>query len=361
MHQDFGERIRIKSNAPSLLEAYLQKKGFIPLHREKTHTLVDYIPTLKESIHQKKFILHIGGGVCDVYQPAELEVGMTRKLLQIIHDYEFPIFILTKNKNVLRDMDLLKKINEETYACCSFTITLTDEKTQKIFEPGASTTQERFEAIKILREDGIHSGVYFYPVLPLIGDTEENMHTLYGKAKEMGAEFVHCWGLTLKPGRSKEEFLHTLEKHFPALLPKYRTLYGNNDKYGNVDNEQSKKMGLVRPEVKGFTIGYEYKLPYAAKRYVPEGCTETNVRMSEVLLRMAYVKGFLNERREARLLTRASRFLETYQKDAATLGEDEWENLLPKEVHPHVREFVTEKRSKSLEKLEEEAYRALSS
>ena len=185
MHADFGERIRIKINAPLLFEQFLKKKGFIPLHREKTSTLVDFLPS-KDSIqfHQPgKFIVHIGGGVCDVYQPAEKEIKITRKLLQITYDYKFPVFILTKNKFVLRDLDLLKKINGETYANVSFTITLADEKVQKIFEPRASTTQERFEAIKTLREEGIHSGVYFYPTLPFIGDTDENMQAIYNQAK----------------------------------------------------------------------------------------------------------------------------------------------------------------------------------
>ncbi len=160
MHDDFSERIKVKVNAPLLLEEYLRGKGFIPFGREKTSTLVDFIPSLKEkaqSAQPGKFILYIGGGVCDVYQPAEAQVGMTRKMLQIASEYKFPVCILTKNTLVLRDLDLLKRINEDTYACCSFTITLKDGKTQKIFEPRASTTEERFEAVKTLRDNGIHA------------------------------------------------------------------------------------------------------------------------------------------------------------------------------------------------------------
>ena len=277
MHADFGERIRVKINAPILFEQFLKKKGFIHLHREKTSTLVDFLPSIKDSVQPRrpgKFIVHIGGGVCDVYQPAEKEIKITRKLLQITYDYKFPVFILTKNKLVLRDLDLLTKINEESYANVSFTITLADEKTQKIFEPRASTTQERFEAIKRLRDEGIHSGVYFYPTLPFIGDTDENMQTIYKQAKKVGTEFVYCWGLTLKPGRNKQEFFQTLEKHFPLLLQKYEKLYGNEDKYGNLDVTQAKEMGLTWPEVKGYKLGYEHGMPYAVKRYIPDGRIE---------------------------------------------------------------------------------------
>jgi DNA repair photolyase len=223
MHEDFSKRIRVKRNAPVLLEHYLRKKGFIPLRREKTSTLIDFIPSLKDSAQSnqpRKSILFIGGGVCDVYQPAEEKARITRELLQIAYDYKFPVQILTKNQNVLRDLDLFKKINEDTYACCSFTITLANE-TQKIFEPTASTTQERFETIRTLREEGIHSGVYFYPVLPFIGDTDKNMQAIYEQSKRSRAEFVYCGGLTLKPGRNKKEFLQTIETYFPALLSEY--------------------------------------------------------------------------------------------------------------------------------------------
>ena len=178
MHDDFAKRIRVKKNAPQLLEQYIKKLGFIPINRKKTSTLIDHFPELKESVGYNfpgKSVIFIGGGVCDVYQPAEEEVKMTRKLLQIAYDYKFPDFILTKNNLILRDLDLLKKINEDSYVCACFTITLSDEETQKIFEPRASTTNERFEAVKKLREEGIHSGVYCYPALPFIGDTDENL------------------------------------------------------------------------------------------------------------------------------------------------------------------------------------------
>ena len=269
MHEDFAERIKVKVNAPQLLEKFLKKKGFIPLGREKTSTLIDFIPSLKEKAfltQPGKFILFIGGGVCDVYQPAEKEIRITRKLLHIAYDYQFPVSILTKNELVLRDIDLLKKINENSYACCSFTITLADEIVQKIFEPRASTTAERFAALRKLRKEGIHSGVYFYPVLPFIGDTDENMQAIYDQAQKVNAEFVYCWGLTLKPGRNKQEFLETINTHFPALLSKYKRLYSNNNRYGHPDATQFEG---IHPEVKGYKLGYEHKLPYAARRYIP--------------------------------------------------------------------------------------------
>ncbi|MHA1450882.1 MAG: radical SAM protein, partial [Candidatus Hodarchaeales archaeon] len=201
MHSDFGNRIQIKINSPALLENFLRKLGFSPVNRDKTSTLADFFPGSKASLLAKqppKFILGIGGGVCDVYQPAERKMRVTRKLLEIARDYRFPVQLLTKSSLVLRDIDILSQL---PYANVSFSITLCDEKDRKIIEPRSSSTGERFEAMKTLIETGIHSGAFFLPILPWIGDTSDNLECLYSRAKDAGAEYAIPSGLTLKPGR----------------------------------------------------------------------------------------------------------------------------------------------------------------
>ncbi len=365
MHDDFGERIKVKRNAPQLLEQYLKKQGFFPINREKTSTLVDYFPNLRDSAASKtpeKHLLFIGGGVCDVYQPAEKEVIMTRKLLQIAHDYKMPVSFLTKNNLILRDLDLLKKINEDSYASASFSITLADEETQKIFEPRASTTQERFDAIKKLREKGIHSGVYFYPTLPFIGDTDENMEAIYFQAKEVGAEFIYCWGLTLKPGRNKKEFMNTIKKSFPDLLPKYTKLYGNEDKYGNLDTEVFKEFNLIWPEIRGYKLGYELGLDYTAKRYVPEGRIDFNIKITEILYRIAYLKSFFikSSKYEINRLNQASVIINSTKEDISKMDEKGLKKIgIDKMTFDYIFEFVEKNESIHLKTLEKEAYESV--
>jgi DNA repair photolyase len=362
MHDDFGERIKVKRNAPQLLEQYLKKKGFFPINRERTSTLVDYFPNLRDSAASKtpgKPILFIGGGVCDVYQHAEKEVKMTKKLLQIAHDYKMPVSFLTKNNLILRDIVLLKKINEDSYASASFSITLADEETQKIFEPRASTTQERFEAIKILRNEGIHSGVYFYPTLPFIGDTDENMRAIYKQAKEVGAEFIYCWGLTLKPGRNKIEFMNTVKENYPELLPKYTKLYGNEDKYGNLDSEVFKEYNLIWPEIKGYKLGFELGLDYTAKRYVPEGRITFNIKITEILYRIAYLKSFFvkSSKYEINRINQASIIINKSKEDISKMDEKDLKKIgIDRIIFDYIFEFVEKNESKYLKDLEKEAY-----
>ena len=354
MHEDFGDRIRVKKNAPHLLEQFLKKQGMLT-----GSTLDDHLK-LSKRYPKPKFILFIGGGVCDVYQPAEKEVKMTRTLLRLAQAYNVPVQILTKSALVLRDLDIFKQINESTYAAVNFSITLADEDAQKIFEPRASTTSERFNAIRKLREEGIHSGVYFYPPLPFIGDTDENMLAIFQMAKRVDAEFVYVWSLTLKPGRNKIGFFQTIQKHFPHLLSKYRQLYGNNNKYGTLDHSQLKKLNLIYPELKAFKYNYEFGLPYTSRRYIPPGRIENNLRLVEILRKAAYVNANIIQEKSSSgtyQLNQAANTLEEHPEDVFELDNREFNKLnIPVAAHPYIIDFFLNEKSTLLKELEEKAY-----
>lgn len=102
----------------------------------------------------------MSGGVSDSYQQTEEKYCITRKVLKVLLDYELPVFLLTKSNLVLRDIELLKEINEIAFANICFSITQTDEEKRKQYEPNSSSTMERFDALKKLRGEGIHGGLW---------------------------------------------------------------------------------------------------------------------------------------------------------------------------------------------------------
>ncbi|MFX1538968.1 MAG: radical SAM protein, partial [Promethearchaeota archaeon] len=236
--KNFGSHIKIKVDAAQKYEKELINLGLNPEYRHSNDTLERFLPEfLKKSRKESKriplFPIAVGGGVCDVYQPSEKKFKVTRQLLEKSRDFGVPVMVLTKSTLILRDLDILTEINSLNYANVSFTITLIDESTKKIFEPSSVSSLQRFKALKTVRKNNLHGGVMFMPILPGIGDTEENIKQIVQKSKEAQAEFILPGGLTLKPGRNKQEYLAAIQLHFPELMTLYQGLYGNNSKYGN--------------------------------------------------------------------------------------------------------------------------------
>lgn len=196
------EDIEVKINAPQLLEKTLKSK-------------------------RKKCMIGTGA-MCDPYLHIEENLKLTRKCLELIDQYEYGAAVQTKSTRVLRDMDLLKSINDKTKAVVQMTMTTYDETLCKILEPNVSTTKERFEALLQFKEAGIPTVVWLTPILPFINDTEENIRGILGYCVEAGVKGIICFdmGVTLRDG-NREYFYKALDKHFPGMKNKYIRTYGN--------------------------------------------------------------------------------------------------------------------------------------
>jgi DNA repair photolyase len=185
-------------------------------------------------------------------------------MLGIVRDYGFPVALLTKNKLVLKDLDMLEEINGWAGATVCMTIVFSrgNERLREIFEPGASTIAERFEALKILHGRGIRTGIWMLPILPWLGDGDENLEAIVNDAASAGVDFILPGGLTLKPGRSKREFMACLESFFPELVAKYAAFYGNDDKYGAPDIKLARGLGARdwRPALRRYCINSDIAL-----------------------------------------------------------------------------------------------------
>ena len=201
MEHDF-EDIEVKANAIELLEYALT--------------------------HKRKKCMIGTGAMTDPYIPLELEIGNVRKALNLIYEYGFGFTVITKSDRILRDLDLLQKINEKTKCVVQMTLTTYNEDLCKKIEPNVSTTRERFEALKKLRDAGIPTVVWLTPVLPFINDTKDNISGILDMCIEAKVYGVICFGmgLTLREG-NREYFYEQLDRKFPRLKEKYIRTYGN--------------------------------------------------------------------------------------------------------------------------------------
>lgn len=227
MEHDF-EDIEIKENAISLLENALKRK-------------------------RKKCMIGTGS-MTDPYIPLELEIGNVRKTLSLIYEYGFGFTIITKSNRIMRDIDLLKKINEKTKCVVQMTLTTYDEEVCRKIEPNVSTTAERFEVLKQMRDAGIPTVVWLTPVLPFINDTNENISNILDMCHEAKVYGIICFGmgLTLREG-NREYFYKQLDRLYPRLKEKYIEIYGNeyiisspnNTNLMNLFHKKCEQCGIV--------------------------------------------------------------------------------------------------------------------
>lgn len=181
MEHDF-EDIEIKENAIELLENALKRK-------------------------RKKCMLGTGS-MTDPYIPLESKIGNVRKALALANQYGFGFTLITKSDRILRDLDLLKSINDKTKCVVQMTLTTYDEDLCRKIEPNVSTTRERFEALKKLNEAGIPTIVWLCPILPFINDTEENIIGILEYCIEAKVYGVICFGMGLTLREGNREYLH---------------------------------------------------------------------------------------------------------------------------------------------------------
>ena len=196
------EDIEVKQNALTLLEDALRRK--------------------------RRPCMIATGSMSDPYTPPEEELRYTRRALELILQYGFGMTLLTKSSLVLRDLDLLQRINSQTKCVVQMTLTTWEESLCRILEPNVSTTTERFAALMKLKEAGIPTVVWLCPILPFLNDTAENINRLLDCCEQAGVRGIVQFGMgvTLRQG-NREYFYRQLDRHFPGLKERYIRTYGN--------------------------------------------------------------------------------------------------------------------------------------
>jgi len=201
---DFETKILVKHGAPALLRAALGVASWRP-----------QVVALS--------------GVTDPYQPTERKLRLTRRCLEVLLEFRNPVQIITKNRLVVRDIDLLERLAGFECAAVAVSITTLDAELQRRMEPRASQPELRFDAVARLAASRVPVGVMVGPVLPGLTD-HEIPHILQAAAKA-GARFAGYTLLRLPHG-VKDLFSDWLGAHYPErrkkVLDRIRSLRGGN-------------------------------------------------------------------------------------------------------------------------------------
>jgi DNA repair photolyase len=189
---DFESRIMVKPDAPRLLEEELSSPKWTPQ-------------------------LLMMSGVTDCYQPIERKLKITRGCLEVLARFRNPVGILTKNRLVTRDIDILSELASHKCAVVNLSVTTLDPKLQQILEPRTSAPAARLDAVAQLRAAKIPVGVMVAPIIPGINDHE--IPAIVAACGKAGAQFAGHVLLRL-PWAVAPLFEHWLDEHFPERKTK---------------------------------------------------------------------------------------------------------------------------------------------
>ncbi len=199
---DFETKIMVKEDAPKLLRKELNSPKWTPQ------------------------VLGISG-VTDAYQPIERRLQLTRRCLEVLAEFRNPVTIVTKNRLVTRDLDVLAKLAEHQAAGVAIAVTTLDPELARVMEPRATAPAGRLEAIRELSAAGIPTLVLVAPVIP--GLTDHEMPAILAAARAAGAMGAGYTMLRLPHGLP-ELFGSWLEQHFPEkkdkILSRVRDMRG---------------------------------------------------------------------------------------------------------------------------------------
>lgn len=243
-NESFSEVILVKKNAPELLDKELFRI-------------------------KRKQVICLGGGVNDSYQPSEEQYRLTRRCLDTIRLHGFPVHLMTKSRLILRDLDLLKEINEKSWLSVSISFSTADTRLAKLLEPCVPTPKERFDIIRKLSSEGITAGVTFMPVMPYMYDSEQDIEEMFLKAKEAGASYILDSPLTLRDDQMKY-FMDFMERtRLKKYIKRYQKLYANGytPKTGYI-----KKINRMM-----FDMSVKHDMPRSMPEYVPKKDNQTKL------------------------------------------------------------------------------------
>jgi DNA repair photolyase len=184
---DFETRIMVKHDAPRLLRQELRARKWKP-----------------------QTIMMCGN--TDPYQPVEKELKLTRQCLEVLNEFNNPVGMITKNKLVTRDIDILSEMAAKNCAMVYVSLTTLDLKLNRIMEPRTSSPAQRLDTIRQLADANIPVGVLTAPIIP--GLTDQEIPQLLEAAADAGATQAGYIVLRL-PHAVAPLFEKWLEDHFP--------------------------------------------------------------------------------------------------------------------------------------------------
>ncbi|KQU03323.1 radical SAM protein [Rhodococcus sp. Leaf7] len=161
----------------------------------------------------------------DPYQRAEGRYELMPGIIRALTESGTSFSILTKGTLLRRDLPLLTLAATKVNVQVSISLAFHDEELQKSLEPGAPSPRARLDLIRAVTDAGLPCHVLIAPVIPFLTDSPKHLDALMGALQAAGATGVTALPMHLRSS-TKEWFMSWLAENHPALVRRYRVLYG---------------------------------------------------------------------------------------------------------------------------------------
>ncbi|WP_027499644.1 Rv2578c family radical SAM protein [Rhodococcus sp. UNC363MFTsu5.1] len=225
--RDFDSQVVVKTNVAAVLRRELARRSW-----KREHVAL--------------------GTNTDPYQRAEGRYRLMPGIIGALAESGTPFSILTKGTLLRRDLPLLTLAARQVPVGIGVSLAIGDPDLQKAIEPGTPSPKARLELIRAITDAGFDCNVMVAPVIPYLTDTTRHLDALLGAIAEAGATGVTVFPMHLR-GSTRGWFLNWLAEEHPALIRRYRQLYGRG---AYVTSEyQTWLRERVRPIVEKYGLG----------------------------------------------------------------------------------------------------------
>ena len=227
--EDFDSQIVVKTNVAAVLRKELTRRSW---QREPVAL----------------------GTNTDPYQRAEGRYRLMPGIIGALADSGTPFSILTKGPLLRRDLPLLTAAARRVEVSVAVSIAILDEQLHRSLEPGTPTPRARLDLVRALADAGFAVHVMVAPIIPCLTDGSAHLDALFAAIADAGADSATAFGLHLR-GSTRGWFLGWLAAEHPALVRRYRQLYGRG---GNVTPAYS---SWLRERVDPLLTAYDLRRP----------------------------------------------------------------------------------------------------
>nr|WP_090753022.1 PA0069 family radical SAM protein [Paracoccus chinensis] len=248
---DFETRITAKPDAARLLQAEIARSGYA--------------------------VAPIAFGTnTDPYQPVEARLGILRACLQMMHDWNHPLSIVTRGRTILRDLDLIAAMAARGQVFVGVSLTTLDAGLARQMEPRAPAPATRLGMIRALADAGVRVRVMLSPMIPALTDHE--IEALLAAARAAGAATASMIPIRL-PHEVAPLFRDWLDRHHPGraahVMSRIQAMRGGRDndpRFGHRMRGEGPEAKLMhqRFRLARRRLGYDRESPpLDASRFAP--------------------------------------------------------------------------------------------